>query len=109
MVVQSTSPLHAPYSYWCINATLHSVGLHTSPYHAFVPSFGEWGFILASKKTGYTPPTSYRVATKFLDAETTRQMFFFPPDMQPVKVEINQLNNQSLVNYFEQDWAKVIR
>ncbi len=109
MVVQSTSPLHAPYSYWCINATLQSVGLYTHPYHAFVPSFGEWGFILASKKTGYTPPTSYRVGMKFLDAESTRQMFFFPPDMQPVKVEINQLNNQSLVNYFEQDWAKVIR
>ena len=109
MVVQSTSPLHAPYSYWCINATLKSIGLYTSPYHAFVPSFGEWGFIIASKKMGYTPPTSYRVPMKFLDAETTRQMFFFPPDMQPVKVEINQLNNQSLVNYFEQDWAKVIR
>lgn len=109
MVVQSTSPLHAPYSYWCINSTLQSAGLHTSPYHAFVPSFGEWGFILASKKTGYTPPTHYRVATKFLDAESTRQMFFFPPDMQPVPVEPNQLNNQSLVNYFEKDWAKVIR
>ncbi|WP_027468153.1 polyamine aminopropyltransferase [Deefgea rivuli] len=109
MVVQSTSPLHAPYSYWCINATLQSVGLYTHPYHAFVPSFGEWGFILASKKTGYTPPTSYSVAMKFLDAETTRQMFFFPPDMQPVKTEVNQLNNQSLVHYFEQDWSKVIR
>ncbi len=109
MVVQSTSPLHAPYSYWCINATLQSVGLYTHPYHAFVPSFGEWGFILGSKKPGYTPPTSYQVPMKFLDAETTRQMFFFPPDMQPVKTQINQLNNQSLVHYFEQDWAKVIR
>ncbi len=109
MVVQSTSPLHAPRSYWCINETLKAVGLYTTPYHAFVPSFGEWGFILASNKPGYTPPTSYRVKTKFLDGETTRQMFFFPPDMQPVKVEANQLNNQSLVHYFEQDWSQVIR
>ncbi|QLG88148.1 polyamine aminopropyltransferase [Chitinibacter bivalviorum] len=109
MVVQSTSPLHAPRSYWCIDQTLKEVGLYTTPYHAFVPSFGEWGFILASKQPGYTPPSSYRVKTKFLDAETTRQMFFFPPDMQPVKVEANQLNNQSLVHYFEQDWSQVIR
>ena len=48
-VIQSTSPLMARQSFWCIEATVKSVGLATEPYHAYVPSFGEWGFILASK------------------------------------------------------------
>jgi spermidine synthase len=66
---------------------LQAAGLNTTPYHAYVPSFGEWGFILAAHHPGYTPPQRYRVPLKFLDREATRQMFFFPPDMQPWKVQ----------------------
>lgn len=109
LVVQSTSPWFAPRSYWCIDATLREAGFHTHPYHAYVPSFGEWGFNLATKRTGFTPPTRYSVPTRFLDAETTRLMFRFPPDMQPLPVEPNRLNSQRLVHYFEQDWGNVIR
>ena len=43
-VIQSTSPLFARRSYWCIVKTLQSVGFQVTPYHTYVPSFGEWGF-----------------------------------------------------------------
>ncbi|OQS35074.1 polyamine aminopropyltransferase [Chromobacterium haemolyticum] len=108
-VVQSTSPMHAPRSFWSVDATLRAAGLHTTPYHAYVPSFGEWGFIIAAKKPGYTPPERYSVPLRFLDKEATRQMFFFPPDMPRWKVLPNELNNQQLVHYFEQDWSQVLR
>ena len=39
-VIQSTSPLYARQSFWCIVSTLESVGLVVTPYHALVPSFG---------------------------------------------------------------------
>jgi spermidine synthase len=108
VVVQSTSPFFAPHAYWTIDATLRDVGMKTWPYHAYVPSFGEWGFVLASQQQ-YAPPTSYRLPMRFLDADTTREMFLFPPDMQRVKMEPNRLNTQSLVREFEQDWRRVIR
>lgn len=108
-VVQSTSPYFAPRSFWCINATLKEAGFFTYPYHAHVPSFGEWGYILAKKHNNYQIPNHYSLSMKFLDADSTRLMFRFPPDMQPVKVEANHLNNQALVHYFEQDWGQVIR
>src|SRR5271170_5159310 len=47
LVVQSTSPMFARDSFWCIAETLHQAGLQTFPYHVYVPSFGEWGFVLA--------------------------------------------------------------
>ncbi len=47
-VIQSTSPLFARRSYWCIVKTLESVGFQVTPYHTYVPSFGEWGFVIAS-------------------------------------------------------------
>ena len=107
-VIQSTSPLYARQSFWCVATTLESVGFVTTPYHALVPSFGEWGFVLVGKR-GYQPPASYAVATKFLTAETTPALFQFPKDMARVDAEVNRLNNQVLVRYFENEWRQVIR
>jgi spermidine synthase len=109
IVVQSTSPFFAPNAYWTIDATLREVGMRTWPYHAYVPSFGEWGFILASPQQQYTPPASYRLPMRFLNEATTREMFAFPPDMQPRSLPPNHLNTQSLVREFENDWQQVIR
>ncbi|MDL2354303.1 MAG: polyamine aminopropyltransferase [Pseudomonadota bacterium] len=109
VVVQSTSPFFAPHAFWTIDATLRDVGMRTYPYHAYVPSFGEWGFVLASPQQQYVPPTSYRLPMRYLNADTTREMFAFPPDMQRVEMAPNRLNTQSLVREFEQDWRQVIR
>ena len=47
------------------------MGLRTYPYHLYVPSFGEWGFILASTQLDYKPPTSYRLPMRYLTPDTT--------------------------------------
>ncbi len=107
-VIQSTSPLYARRSFWCIVTTLESVGLLATPYHALVPSFGEWGFVIAGRRP-YRPPQSYDVDTRFLTRETTPALFVFPRDMERVDAEVNRLNNQVLVRYFEQEWRQVIR
>lgn len=48
-VIQTTSPLIARRSFWTVAATVEAVGLTATPYHAHVPSFGEWGFVVASR------------------------------------------------------------
>ena len=50
MVVQSTSPYYAKNSFWCINKTIKTQFDDVIPYHVQVPSFGEWGFNMASKQ-----------------------------------------------------------
>jgi len=107
-VIQSTSPLYARQSFWCVVTTLESVGLLVTPYHALVPSFCEWGFVLAGRHA-YRPPQAYAVATRFLTADTTPALFLFPKDMARVETEVNRLNSQVLVRYFEQEWRQVIR
>ncbi|KQQ86845.1 polyamine aminopropyltransferase [Massilia sp. Leaf139] len=109
IVVQSTSPYFAPNAYWTIDATLREVGMRTWPYHLYVPSFGEWGFIMASPQAQYAPPERYALPLRYLNADTTRAMFSFPPDMQRRPMAPNRLNTQSLVHEFEQDWNGVIR
>jgi spermidine synthase len=107
MVVQCTSPWVARKSFWCVNETLRASGFVTEPYHLYVPSFGEWGFIMASRKpmaqTLHLPE-----GLKFISDGTAPDMFHFPPDMGPLKVEPNRLNNQTLVRYFEEEWAHYV-
>lgn len=105
-VVQSTSPLFARQSYWCIVETLKQAGLRTYPYHVYVPSFGEWGFVLAGKH-GYEPPGRTPEGLRFLSARNLPEMFQFPNDMLPVEAEPNRLNDQALVRYYEREWRDI--
>lgn len=109
LVVQSTSPYFAPNAFWCIVSTLEAAGLKTLPFHVYVPSFGEWGYVMANQSGEFLIPDHYRVPTRYLNADTTREMFVFPKDMQRRAVEPNHLNTQKLVEYFEADWRVVMR
>lgn len=109
IVVQSTSPYFAPNAYWSVVATLEAAGLATAPYHVYVPSFGEWGFVLAGKGAAFPMPERFDVPTRYLTAATAAEMFRFPPDMARRDVEPNYLNTQILVHYFEEDWRDVQR
>jgi spermidine synthase len=106
VVVQSTSPLFARQSYWCIVETLKQAGLKTFPYHVYVPSFGEWGFVLAGQYP-YDPPTQLPTGLRFLSARNLDELFHFPNDMLPVEVEPNRLNDQVLVRYYEREWREI--
>jgi len=105
-VVQTTSPLIARKSYWTVTTTLEAVGLTVTPYHAHVPSFGEWGFTLASRRP-WQPPKTLPAGLRFLSLEGLPALLQFPPDMARVPTEVNRLSNQVLVQTFEQEWGKV--
>src|SRR5215208_5723551 len=107
-VVQSTSPLFARRSYWSIVETLRTVGLRTWPYHLYVPSFGEWGFVLAGAGD-YEPPARLPDGLRYLTPSTVPQMFDFAADMRPVPAEPNRLNDQVLVRYYEDEWSAIDR
>lgn len=106
MVVQSTSPMFARDSFWCIAQTLKQTGLQTFPYHVYVPSFGEWGFVLASTHA-YSAPTSLPSGLRFVSVATLPALFQFPPDMAPLPSPPNQLNSQVLVRMYENDWKDI--
>jgi spermidine synthase len=106
MVVQSTSPMFARDSYWCIAETLKAAGLKTYPYHVYVPSFGEWGFVLAGTHD-YVRPTAMPSGLRFLNVQGLDALFSFPPDMAPIPMPANQLNSQVLVRTYDQDWKDI--
>lgn len=107
-VVQSTSPVAARRSYWCVANTVEKAGFSTIPYHALVPSFGEWGFVIGSSAP-LTLKTDYPAGLRFLTAETLPTLTTFPADMSRVDTDVNYLNNQALVRYFDEEWSEYLR
>lgn len=105
-VVQTTSPLVARRSFWTVASTLEAVGLRATPYHVHVPSFGEWGFILASHRPWHTP-AALPAGLRFLTLQGLPSLLDFPPDMARVPAEPNRLSNQVLVTTFEAEWGQV--
>ncbi len=105
-VVQATSPLFARRSFWCVDTTLRAAGFKTSPYHAYVPSFGEWGFIIAGDSPARLPERLPE-GLKFLTRRTLAGLFEFPADMARVPAPPNALNTQALVHTYEEEWDKL--
>lgn len=109
VVIQTTSPLIARDSFWCIVDTLAASGFDVKPYHATVPSFGVWGFALA-KITPFEPPARapQGVELSYLNDQMFPAMFNFPTDISRPnhEIEINRLDNQALVRYYETEWGR---
>ncbi len=103
--VQSGSPYVAPNAFWTIAATLEAAGFETRPYHAYVPSFGEWGFILASP-TGVPEASNLLPGGRFVTTASEPTLFEFPPDMARIDAEPNRLDNQRLVQTFTSEWRR---
>ena len=102
--IQCSSPLKARRTFWCIARTLEAAGFRVRPYHAFVPSFGEWGYCLAQIDGDDTfHPTA--IPVQFVDDQILPTLFVLPQDMAQMDVEKNTLFDQVLVRYFRQDWS----
>src|ERR1700740_1661527 len=106
VVVQSTSPMFARDSFWCIAETVRKAGMQTFPYHLYVPSFGEWGFVLAGTHD-YIRTAVFPSGLRFVSAAGLASLFQFPPDMSPLSMPPNELNSQVLVRTYENDWKDI--
>lgn len=107
MVTQATSPFYTPRSFWCIYETINSLEFSTvKPFHALIPSFGDWGFVLAEKKPSSLKNFIFPENLQFIDSTTVQSLFYFPMDQKPIKLKINTLDNPILFNYHHKDWSK---
>ena len=118
MVTQSSAVYFAPNSFWSIHRTIEAAFCpdekgcagqeqHVVPYHTWIPSFGDWGFNLASKNP--LEPAKWKVdvpEAKYVDTEGLVAMLHFPRDVSEREVKINRLIEPVLLTYYINDWHK---
>jgi len=114
LVTQATSPVYARKAFWSISRTLDATAdpyrdgkqLSTVAYHAYVPSFGDWGFVAASPHQLDWSRIRLPAGLQFLDEAALPGLTIFPPDIDRLPVEINTLQDHPLLRYYEQGWSR---
>ena len=112
LVAQSTSPYHAREAFISIGKTMEHAGFaHVEQYRQNVPSFGEWGWTIATK---LGRPASERinlhselpVTNDWITKELLMVSFIFPKDFYKNinEIKINHLGSSVLFRYHHQAW-----
>jgi spermidine synthase len=102
IVIQSSSTEDTPRVYWSIYHTLKSVGMFTKSYYVHVPSFGDWGFQIASFNK--LIPKKVTVPTQTLP-QNLSSLFKLPEEVLEEKNSAlpNSLKNLRLFKYYHWD------
>jgi spermidine synthase len=74
----------------------------------YVPSFGEWGYVIATRGD-LVLPENLPSGLRYLTPAVVAQAFDFPTDMSAVAVEPNRLNDQALVRYYTEEFDRINR
>jgi spermidine synthase len=83
IVTQASSPFFAPKVMASIAATLKELGLAARPYSVDVPSFGPWGFVLASRPGQRLVARPLPFEGRWIDRPRLDQLFQLPRDLRP--------------------------
>ncbi len=99
LVTQASSPFFAPKVISCIAKTLNATGLTAVPYSVNIPSFGPWGFVIASNQNLSFTNLNLPIETQFLTPDLIPTFFVLAKDTIDTSVEINQLSDPVIVPY----------
>jgi spermidine synthase len=113
MVTQAGSPVFAREAFWSVvrtwagtrNPSRPGAPLTLVPYHTYVPSFGDWGFVMATQEERFHAPDRLPEGLKHYNSDLFAAMTTFPEDSGPLDVEPNTILSHPLVTYYEKGWA----
>ena len=106
LVTQSTSPFFARRSFWCINRTLAEVFDHTLAYNTALPSFGIWGFNLATRSPKIPEKWQISVNTRAIGLGSIEKAAVFDSDIGRIETATNSLFKPILFQFYIEDIRK---
>ena len=104
MVVQAGSPFSTPMAFWRTVSTVRAAGYAVTPYHVHVPTFGDWGFVLAAQgaASAAAAPVPAMPAgappLRFLNQQVLTAATVFSGDIGPRALEPSTLDNPRVVD-----------
>ncbi len=116
IVQQSTSPHRAREAFLCIGRTMEAAGLAAVPYHDHVPSFGEWGWWIAThaevqsrrelqqRMAGIRElPAGLRYLTPQL---VHASLHFGKGSLQTDETDVTTLTHPAVLRYYLHGWSQ---
>jgi len=106
LVTQSSSPFFTRNVYWSIESTLAAVFENTSSYQTTLPSFGIWGFHMATNKQEFPEQWSFDIETKSLTSMTMKASTVFGKDIAKLDAPVNSIMEPKLYHLYVSDLKK---
>lgn len=104
-VTQATSPFFAKKAFWCIKNTIAEAGFFkVIPYHVNVPSFGDWGFVMAANINYRKNAINISVPTRFLENNNVQSLFVFGKDIKEESQKFSTLDDPVVLSYYLKGW-----
>lgn len=106
-VTQATSPYFTRNAFWTIEQTIAASGFETLPLHTYVPTFGDWGFVVASSRPLPALSVPDDLTLRYLTEPVLQAATVFDPDIARLDgLAVNTLDHPILPRIYEQDWRK---
>lgn len=115
VVTQASSPLYAKKAFLCVYRTMQSAGFSVVPYHTYVPTMSDWGWVLgvrgksgANLKGRLLEIDFEGLETRYLNAESMAGMLSFGKGMFDEVGEIlisTELEPKVDQYYRESEWG----
>lgn len=109
MTTQATSPYFARDAYWSIVATIEAAEFYVWPYHAYIPTFGDWGFVMAAEyQLPNVPPETFSpdVPRRYVTPQLFATTFLFDSDTAQIEADVSTLNHPIILDYYRQAWQQ---
>jgi spermidine synthase len=105
-ITQATSPYFARSAFWCIANTIRASDFHILPLRTYVPSFGEWGWVIGTPNRPPEVSVPDVQPLRYLSPDVLAASLVFDPDVAQIDTPINTLDNPTLPRLYEESWRQ---
>lgn len=105
-VTQAASPYFVREAFWTIANTIAASDFQMLPLRTYVPSFGEWGFVIGTPEKPPEVSVDESLPLRYLTPGVLQAALVFDPDIAQVETAVNTLDNPVLVQAYEKGWRQ---
>ena len=103
IITQASSPWLERNAFWCIASTLDSVFSSTQAVYSNIPSFGPWGYVMASNSP-FEKQRPFPDATRYVTEGNWDFTLSHPNDLPPLSLPANKLQTLPLMKYYAEGY-----
>ncbi|MGX5175387.1 polyamine aminopropyltransferase [Aliikangiella sp. IMCC44653] len=103
LISQSSSPFFTRKTFWGIEKTLSHVFAKTESFHITVPSFGIWGFHMATMKNKFPVKYEFGDEAQWMNTQVMQAAKVFSQDIAQLEVPVNSIMEPKLYHLYLDD------
>lgn len=99
-ITQASSPFFSREAFWCTAKGVKQAGFRTVPIHTYVPSFGDWGFVLGAEYPLDLKSARLPAGLRYLTPEVLGVLPVFDRDSGEMPVEASTVDHPRILRYY---------